>query len=100
MIVRIVPYESNTPPGKLADAELHFTDGPMQGLKLLGFAVWERRNSQGRSVTFPARSFTVNGERRSFILLRPSGEGAGPEAVRELILRAFENQEQASGEDG
>jgi hypothetical protein len=28
-------------PGKLADAELHFTDGPLDGLKLIGFSIWE-----------------------------------------------------------
>ena len=97
MLVRIVPHESNTPPGKLADAELHFTDGPMHGLKLVGFAVWERKNGHGRNVTFPARSYVVGGERRSFVLLRPAGEGPGPEAVRELILRAFEDHEKAGG---
>jgi hypothetical protein len=26
------------PPGKLADADLHFADGPLAGLKLIGFA--------------------------------------------------------------
>jgi hypothetical protein len=33
--------EKNVPAGKLADAEVHFTDGPMHGLKLIGFTVWE-----------------------------------------------------------
>jgi len=95
MVVKILPNESNTPPGKLADAELHFTDGPMAGLKLVGFGVWERRNGNGRNVTFPARSYTVNGERRTFSLLRPAGEGTGPEYVRELVLRAFDDHEKA-----
>lgn len=48
------------PPGKLADAELHFTDGVLAGLKLVGFAVWERRNGVC-TVTFPARRYAVNG---------------------------------------
>ena len=30
-------------PGKLADAELHFTGGELDGLKLIGFAIWARR---------------------------------------------------------
>jgi hypothetical protein len=47
--------QTTTPPGKLADAELHFHDGPLAGLKLIGFAVWERRTGSGRNVTFPAR---------------------------------------------
>ena len=58
--------------GKLADAELHFAgDSPLAGLKLLGFAIWERRGGAGRNVTSPARQYAVNGERRSFALLRP-----------------------------
>ena len=66
-----LPNEKGAPTGKLADAEVHFTDGEMEGLRLLGFAVWERRNGPGRNVTFPARTYSVNGERRSFSLLRP-----------------------------
>jgi hypothetical protein len=57
--------------GKMADAELHFHGGVLDGLKLIGFAVWERRGGSGRNVTFPARQYSVNGERRSFALLRP-----------------------------
>ena len=71
MVVKIVPNDTATPPGKLADAELHFTDGVLDGLKLIGFSVWERRTGNGRNVTFPARQYSVNGERRSFALLRP-----------------------------
>ena len=88
--VTILPNATNNPPGKLADAELHFADGPLTGLKLIGFAVWERRTGGGRNVTFPARQYSVNGERRSFALLRPAnGDLASQEAVRELILAAY-----------
>ena len=58
MVVKIVPNDKANPPGKLADAELHFTDGVLDGLKLIGFAVWERRSGSGRNVTFPARQYT------------------------------------------
>jgi len=71
MVIKIVPNDKGNPPGKLADAELHFTDGALDGLKLIGFAVWERRSGSGRNVTFPARQYVVNGDRRSFALLRP-----------------------------
>ena len=69
--VKIMPNEKGAPNGKLADAELHFTAGAMEGLRLLGFSVWNQRNGPGRNVTFPARTYSVNGERRSFSLLRP-----------------------------
>ena len=71
--VKIIPNEQGNPPGKLADAEVVFEaeSGPLSGMKLLGFAVWERRDG-GRNVTFPARQYSVNGERRSYALLRPA----------------------------
>jgi hypothetical protein len=46
MVVKIVPNDKANPPGKLADAEPHFTDVVLDDLKLIGFAVWERRWSQ------------------------------------------------------
>ena len=49
LTVKIVPNEKGNPPGKLGDAELHFTGGPLEGLKLIGFAVWERRTGSGRN---------------------------------------------------
>lgn len=39
MTVKIVKNDRGNPPGKLADAELHFTEGPLAGLKLIGFSV-------------------------------------------------------------
>ena len=89
--VKIVPNDRSNPPGKLADAEVIFeaASGPLSGLRLLGFAVWERRDG-GRNVTFPARQYSVNGERRSFALLRPAnGEQSAQEAIRQCILDAY-----------
>ena len=82
MVIKIVPNDKGNPPGKLADAELHFTDGALDGLKLIGFAVWERRSGSGRNVTFPARQYVVNGDRRSFALLRPVADAAAQERVQ------------------
>ena len=95
--VKIVPNDKGNPPGKLADVELHFTDGPLEGLKLIGFALWERRGGKGRNVTFPARQYSVNGERRSFALLRPIADATAPEQVREVILNAYAEFEEAAG---
>ena len=94
MTVKIVQNDNGNPPGKLANAELHFADGPLAGLKLVGFSIWERRDGQGRNVTFPARQYVVNGERRSFALLRPIVDTTAQEAIRALILQAFAEFEQ------
>lgn len=93
MTVKIVPNDKGNPLGKLADAELHFVNGPLTGLKLIGFVVWERRSGGGRNVTFPARQYSVNGERRSFALLRPIADVTAQERIRELILDAYGEME-------
>jgi hypothetical protein len=95
IVVKITPpNEKNNPVGKLAEAELHFIDGELDGLKLIGFSVWERRVGTGRNVTFPARSYTVNGERRSFALLRPIADTAAQTRIRDLVLEAFAEYEE------
>src|SRR5829696_4535696 len=96
MTIIITPNDRGNPPGKLAEAELHFGDGPLEGLKLIGFSIWERRTGGGRNVTFPARQYAVNGERRSFALLRPIVDGTGQAKLRELILEAFHDFEERS----
>ncbi len=99
MQVKITPNDKGSPVGKLADAELHFTEGPLAGLKLLGFAVWERRNGSGRNVTFPARQYSVNGERRSFALLRPLTEVKAQDHIRDLVLSAYAKVEAEAIDD-
>src|SRR5688572_11556062 len=96
MTVKITPNDKGNPPGKLAEAELHFSDGVLSGLKLIGFAIWERRTGNGRNVTFPARSYSVNGERRSFALLRPIVDTTAQDKLREIILEAFQEYEERS----
>src|SRR5712692_5726160 len=96
IVVKITPNDRGNPPGKLADAELHFIDGELDGLKLIGFSIWERRGGNGHNVTFPARQYSVNGERRSFALLRPIADVAAQEGVREAILKAYAEAETAA----
>jgi hypothetical protein len=97
MTVRFFPNDKGNPAGKLADAELHFSGGALDGLKLVGFAVWERKNG-GRNVTFPARQYSVGGERRSFTLLRPIAEAASQDRLRDLVLAAYREHEEALAE--
>ena len=100
MVVKIIQNEKNALPGKLAEAELHFTEGVLDGLKLIGFTVWERRTGNGRNVTFPARQYTVGGERRTFALLRPITDTTAQDRVRDLILQAYrDHEEQAAVAD-
>jgi hypothetical protein len=80
---------TNNPPGKVADVELHFTEGPLEGLKLIGFGVWTKRGEQGgHNVTFPARQYNINGERRSFALLRPINDKSTND-IRDRIVHDY-----------
>ena len=93
--VKILPNDStNSPQGKLADAEVNFEAGagPLARLRLIGFAIWERRDG-GRNVTFPARVYSVNGERRSYALLRASKDDRDAQAIRDCILDAYSRLE-------
>ena len=100
MTIKILANDKGNPPGKLAEAELHFDDGPLAGLKLIGFSIWERRGSAGRNVTFPARQYAVNGDRRSFALLRPIADVQSQGRLRDTILDAFVRYEQQLAPQG
>jgi hypothetical protein len=96
MTIDVVP-RNGEPSGKLADVELQFRkeDGPLEGLTLAGFAVWQGRNGRGRVVTFPARNYTLGGKQRRFVLLRPvvrtqaCGDAEG--RLREMIVQAYDD---------
>lgn len=94
--------DKGSPALKLADAEIVFTAGPLAGLRLIGFALWERSaKNPARYVTFPARTYSVNGERRSFALLRPQATQAGidaHDAIAARILDAYKAHERARAE--
>jgi hypothetical protein len=93
--VKILRNDRPTPVGKLADAEIHFRDGDLAGLKLVGFAVWERRDGSGRNVTFPARQFIVHGDKRNFSLLRAIDDPNAQDRIRRLVLDAYAKERQA-----
>jgi hypothetical protein len=86
MTIIITP--TTTIPGRVAEAELHFTEGVLAGLKLIGFSVWQRRDTFDYSVTFPARQYSVNGERRSFAVLRPIQDYDATTTLKQAIIEA------------
>jgi hypothetical protein len=93
--VKIIPNEGGKPSGKLADAEVIFeaNAGPLSGLTLVGFAIWERRDG-GKNVTFPARQYSANGARRNVLLLKSSNRAPeAQEPLRQCILDAYNRLE-------
>jgi hypothetical protein len=87
--------DHNGPSAKLADVSVCFHDFPFEGMRLVGFAVWTRREGSGRNVTFPARSYSVRGDKRSYALLRPvAGEPSDrTNSIRDVILEAYAEYE-------
>ena len=95
--VKILLNEAKAPARKLADAELHFRGGELDGLKLVGFAIWRRRDRDGRDVTFPSREFTMDGRRRRYSLLRSTADPAAQDRIRDQILEAFDAAHEGVG---
>ena len=87
--IHILETNGQSAPGKLADVEIHFQGGELDGLKLVGFAVWKNREGGGEDVTFPSRQFVVHGERRSFSLLRWVAKREAQERLQTVVIDAY-----------
>ena len=97
--IHIQKTNGQAAPGKLADAEIHFNGGELDGLKLVGFAVWRSRDGHGEDVSFPSRQFVAHGERRTFPLLRWIADREAQAKLAGVVLRAYRS-EQTVNEEG
>ena len=78
------------PESKLADVEIHFEEGILSGLKLVGCSVWRSKKGEGPVVLVPSRSYATATGIRYYDLLRPSEEGGkGEEADGKAVARRF-----------
>ncbi|MCL5884101.1 MAG: hypothetical protein M1377_01910 [Deltaproteobacteria bacterium] len=90
MRVHYVLNHGGVPESRLADVEIHFEEGLLSGLKLVGCSVWRSKKGEGITVLVPSRSYASMGGVRYYELLRPSGEGANPEdPAGRNALRSF-----------
>jgi hypothetical protein len=81
MRVHYVLNHGGAPESKLADVEIHFEEGLLSGLKLVGCSVWRSRKSEkGEAVTVlvPSRSYATGAGIRYYELLRPSDGASAP----------------------
>lgn len=88
--MRVVFVEREHGPERLVcEAEVVFEEGPLAGMKLVGFSLW--RSPEGEVyVTFPSRAFGAGNERRFFDYLRSvEGLAADGRRVKEWILGSF-----------
>ena len=81
----------NGPERLVTEAELHFEEGPLAGMRLVGFSLW--RSAEGEIyVTFPSRAFGTATDRKYFDYLRTTESGAvGARKVKDWILDAYRN---------
>ena len=88
--IQILKTNGHSAPGKLADAEIHFTGGELDGLKLVGFAVWQttRRQRPERQLSRHASS-PLHGDRRSFSLLRWIAKRNAQDRLEGLVIQAY-----------
>ena len=98
IIVKILKSDQRSATAKLADAEIHFAGGALDGLKLVGFAVWRKRDGNGESVSFPSRQSTVHGERRTFSLLRWVADRTAQDRLAEIVLQAYRDNAHESSD--
>jgi hypothetical protein len=95
MRIHFVLNHGGTPESKLADAELHFEEGLLNGLRLVGCSVWRSKKGEPPTVLVPSRSYATAGGIRYFELLRPSGEtgvsGDVEDPAGKLVVRRFKD---------
>jgi hypothetical protein len=83
MRLHFILNSSGNPPNKLADVEIHFDDGLLGNLKLVGASVWKGKDGDKINVLVPARSYASASGIRYYELLRDS-EGDKREAVEKF----------------
>jgi hypothetical protein len=74
MRVHYVLNHGGTPASKLADVEIHFDEGLLAGLKLVGASVWRSKKGEAPTVLVPSRSYATASGVRYYELLRPSAD--------------------------
>jgi hypothetical protein len=89
MRVHYVLNHGGTPQSKLADVEIHFEEGLLAGMKLVGCSVWRSKKGEAPTVLVPSRSYaTAGGGVRYYELLRGSAsDGAETPDERKAVRR-------------
>ncbi|MFA6509962.1 MAG: hypothetical protein WCV62_05855 [Candidatus Peribacteraceae bacterium] len=75
MRIHFALSNNGTPASKLADVEIHFEEGLLAGLKLVGCSVWKGKKGDAPTVLVPSRSYATAGGVRYYELLRDAAPG-------------------------
>ena len=72
MSIHFILNHDGIPASKLADVEIHFEEGLLSGLKLVGCSVWRSKKGDKPTVLVPSRSYATASGVRYYELLRDS----------------------------
>ena len=86
--------KENPPARHLADMEVIFEDGALEGLKLTGFALWLGKEDGEVYVTLPSRKISEDGkEARYYDLLRSVTASSDTiKAFKARVVEAYQRQ--------
>jgi len=86
----------NRPERLVCEAEIHFEEGELAGMRLVGFSLW--RSPEGEVfVTFPSRATGVGSDRRFFDYLRATdGDAETVKRVKAWILDQYRKVQAAA----
>jgi hypothetical protein len=77
MRVHYILNHDGIPASKLADVEIHFEEGLLAGMKLVGASIWRSKKGEAPTVLVPSRSHATASGVRYYELLRPSADPVG-----------------------
>ena len=81
-----------TPESKLADVEIHFEEGLLAGLKLVGCSVWRSKKGDAPTVLVPSRSYATAGGVRYYELLRgAASDGHVSAGIKDPSMKRFKD---------
>lgn len=87
--IEIVPPHPRSPDWKLAEAEIVFEGGLLDGLKLVGFTVTEGRDGRLR-VGLPQKDYMSGGQKQYWDFVKPVLHPARVNELRATILAEYE----------
>ena len=92
MKIQFILNNGDPPASKLAEVEIHFEEGCLSGLKLLGCSFWHTKKGQRPTVLVPCRSYATAGGVRYYELLRGSIDENDPDqSTGKVAVRRFKD---------
>lgn len=92
--IEIVPPHQRSPAWKLAEAEISFEGGVLDGVKLTGFTITEGRDGKLR-LTMPQKEYLKGGQKQYWDFIQPVLHPTSIGRLRDTILDEYEKWKEA-----